>query len=94
MLLSVSETGWLQSITEFLSQARKIFSEDFSRFSASASALIYIEHDEEADTRTVDHVHHRVSGAPFDGSSFYGLGTPFDGTPFDRLGTPFEGATL
>ena len=71
MLLSVSETGWLQSITEFLSQARKSFSEDFSRFSASASALIYIELDEETDTRIM-----RLSaladnmGAPFDRHAF------------------------
>ncbi|CAL5345436.1 unnamed protein product [Camellia sinensis] len=51
--------------------------------------MLYIEHDEEADTRTVDHVHRRVSGAPFDGSSFDELGTPFDGTPFDKIGHTF-----
>jgi len=63
-------------------------------FQASASASVYKDHDKEADTRSVDHVHRRVSGAPFDGTPFYGLGTPFDGTPFERFGTPFEGATF
>ena len=73
-----------------------IQNENFQRFQtgllcfpASASASVYKDHDEAADTRTVDHVHRRVSGAPFDGSSFDAVGTPFDGTPFDKIGHTF-----
>ena len=82
-----------QSVTEYLSQKSLSENEEFFRvflagfclcFQASASASVYKDHDKEADTRSVDHVHRRVSGAPFDGTPLYGLGTPFDGTPFEN----------
>ncbi|KAF5948424.1 hypothetical protein HYC85_014381 [Camellia sinensis] len=38
-------------------------------FQASDFALVYKDKNDEADTRSVDHVHRRVSGAPFDDST-------------------------
>ena len=82
-LLSVSEQGWLQNVTE-----NEEVSTGLLCFQTSASASVYKDHDEEADTRIMRRsaLDNNI-GAPFDG-------TPFDGTPFDRLGTPFEGATF
>ncbi|CAL5391807.1 unnamed protein product [Camellia sinensis] len=98
VLQSVSRFAALRdnlSENEYLSQKMKSFSEVFSQgffvfasASSTASASVYKDPDEEADTRIMrrsaldDNM-----GAPFDGTPFYGLGTPFDGTPFD--GTPF-----
>ena len=65
-----------QSVTEYLSQKSLSENEELFRvflagfclcFQASASASVYKDHDKEADTRSVDHVQRRMSGAPFDG---------------------------
>ena len=71
----------------------EVFSQGFFVFasaSSTASASVYKDLDEEADTRIMcrsaldDNM-----GAPFDGPSFDG--TPLDGTSFYGLGTPFDG---
>ena len=78
-LLSVSRFA---ALSDKLSENEEV-SPSLLCFQASASASVYKDHDEEADTRIMrrsaldDNM-----GAPFDGTPFYGLVTPFDGTPF------------
>ena len=77
MLLSVSETGWLQSVYRVFQTAKvQRFQTGLLCFQASASASIYKDPAEEADTRIMRRsALEDKMGAPFDGTSF-------DGTSF------------
>ena len=99
-------TECLQSVSRFAALSDKLSeNEEVSTgllcFQASASASVYKDHDEEADTRIMRHLTpDDKTGAQakvitrlaiMSGTSFYDLGSPFDGTPFYGLGTPFDG---